>query len=153
MSKKKKPYRAVVQLGKNSSLKACETLEEAREFLVSKGGGIIEKRSYKMLYADGHGFERVEYDPPLRLDDWQFVERIGKRLIARPDATNGFWIESDYPLYSDWLPKEAFTTIYLNRSMAVATAVEAVTDSTTEVRVVDLSTGEVIWNSREEEFE
>jgi hypothetical protein len=153
MSKKKKPYRAYVRLGKNSILKACETLEEARAFLESKGGGIIEKRAYKMLHADGHGLGRVEYDPPLRLIDWQFVERIGRRLIARPEANHGFWIESDYPLHSDWLPKEAFTTIYFDRSVAVATAVDAVIDRTTEVRVVDLSTGEVIWNSTEEEFE
>lgn len=153
MSKKKKPYRAYVRLGKNSILKARETLEEARAFLESKGGGIIEKRAYKMLHADGHGLGRVEYDPPLRLIDWQFVERIGRRLIARPEANHGFWIESDYPLHSDWLPKEAFTTIYFDRSVAVATAVDAVIDRTTEVRVVDLSTGEVIWNSTEEEFE
>jgi hypothetical protein len=153
MSKKKKPYRAVVQLGKHSSLKACDTIEEARGFLATKGGGVIEKRAYKMLHADGHGLERVEYDPPLRLDDWQFVERIGARLVARPDATFGYWIESDYPLRSDWLPKEAFTTIYQDRSKAIATAVEGVIDQTTEVRVVDLLTGEVIWNSMEEEFE
>jgi hypothetical protein len=31
-------------LEKFSSLKACDTLEEARDFFASKGGGIIEKR-------------------------------------------------------------------------------------------------------------
>ena len=153
MSKKKKPYRAVVRMGKHSSLKVCDTLEEARAFLFASGSGVIEKRAYKMLYADGHGLERVEYDPPLRLDDWQFVERIGKCLVVRPDATHGFWIESDYPLVSNWLPKSAFTTIYDNSIIAVATAIEGVENQNTEVRVVDLSTGKVIWRSTDEEFE
>lgn len=153
MSKKNKPYRAMSRTGNKSSLKVCDTLEQAREYLVTKGSGRIEKRGYKMLYADGHGLERVEYDPPLRLVDWQLVERIGECLVARPDATHGFWIESDYPLRSDWLPKDAFTTLYLDRSMAVAIAIEGVIDQTTEVRVVDLSTGEVIWNSTEEAFD
>lgn len=150
---KKKPYRAAVKLGKHSNLKACATLEEARDFLANKGSGVIEKRARKILYASGYGLERVEYDPPLRLDEWQFVERIGARLVARPDVTQGFWIESDYPLHSDWLPKEAFTTIYRDKNAAVVTAVEGVEDQTMEVRVIDLSTGEVVWNSTEEEFE
>lgn len=146
MSKKKKAFRAVAQLGKQSSLKLCATLEEAREFLAVKGSGVIEIRRYKML---------MEYEPPLRLDDWQFVERVGSKcLIARPDASHGFWIESDYPLKSDWLPNSAFTTIYDNASIAVATAIEAVDDPVSmEVRVVDLSTGDVYWRSSEEEFE
>lgn len=156
MSKKKKPFRAVVCLGKRSCLKVCDTLEQAREFLATKGGGVIEKRAFQMMYSSGHGFGYVEYDPPLKLVDWQFVERVSTNVqkpITRPAATHGFWIESDYPLLSNWLPKEAFTTIYLDRNMAVATAVEGVIDHTTEVRVVDLSTGKIIWNSMEEEFE
>ncbi len=64
-----------------------------------------------------------------------------------------FWSESDYPSLNNWLPKEAFTTVYLDQSMAVATAVTAVINGITEVRVVDLSKGEVIWNSTNEEFE
>jgi hypothetical protein len=157
MSKKKKPYRAIACLGKQSSLKACDTLEQARELLEAKCGGVIEKRAYKIMHSSGHGLERVEYDPPLRLNDWQFVERVSSSNVQspvdRPVATHGFWIESYYPLISDWLPKEAFTTIYDNSSSAVATAIEGVEDQNTEVRVVDLSTGEVIWRSTEEEFE
>lgn len=154
MSKKKKPYRAVVQMGKHPILKTCETIEEARTFLAGKGGGVIEKRHYKMLHADGHGLGRIEYNPPLRLVDWQFVERVGSFLIPRPDATHGFWIESEHPLSSSWLPKSAFTTIYDNQSTAVATAIEGAEDpSTMEVRVVDLSSGAVVWRSTEEEYE
>ena len=157
MSKKKKPYRAIACLGKQSSLKVCDTLEEAREFLASKCGGVIEKRAYKMMHSSVYGLGRVEYDPPLRLDDWQFVERVNSanepNPVDRPAATHGFWIESDYPLVSDWLPKEAFTTIYDNSSSAVVIAIEGVENQNTEVRVVDLSTGEVIWRSTEEEFE
>jgi hypothetical protein len=151
VSKKKKPYRAIACLGKQASLKACDTLDQAREFLEAKSGGVIEKRSYKIMHSSGHGLERIEHDPPLRLDDWRFVERIGSfhgsNPVGRPVMTHGFWIESDYPLVSDWLPKEAFTTVYDNSSRAVATAIEGVEDKNTEVRVVDLSTGEVIWRS------
>ena len=157
MSKKKKPYRAIACLGKQTSLKTCDALEQAREFLEAKCGGVIEKRAYKIMHSSGHGLERVEHDPPLRLDGWRFVERVGSfngnNPVGRPVVTHGFWIESDHPLVSDWLPKEAFTTVYDNSSRAVATAIEGVEDENTEVRVVDLSSGEVIWRSTEEEFE
>ena len=43
--------------------------------------------------------------------------------------------------------------IYRDKNAAVVTAVEGVEDQTMEVRAIDLSTGEVVWNSTEEEFE
>ena len=54
-----------------------------------------------------------------------------QKMIGRPDAAQGFWIESDYPLGSGWLPKSAFTTIYDKQSVAVATAIEGVEDPKT----------------------
>lgn len=63
-------------------------------------------------------------------------------------------IESDYPLNSDFVPKEYFKKIYTDRSAAVATAIEGVYDpSEQEVRVVCVETGDVIWRSTEEEFD
>ena len=63
-------------------------------------------------------------------------------------------IESDVKLSSDWLPAEAFTTVYASCSAAVATAIEGVDDpAEVEVRVVDAATGQVVWRSTEEEFE
>lgn len=65
-----------------------------------------------------------------------------------------FRIESDYPLESDWMPKEAFTCIYTDLSAAMVTAMEGVEDpGTEEVRVVDASTGAVVWRSTEEQYE
>jgi hypothetical protein len=67
---------------------------------------------------------------------------------------NTFRIESDLKLESDWMPAEAFTRIYSDRSWAVATAIEGVEDpETEEVRVIDVSTGEVVWRSTEEKYE
>jgi hypothetical protein len=63
-------------------------------------------------------------------------------------------IESDVELSSDWLPPEAFTTVYASRPAAVATAIEGVENpGVDEVRVVDVATGQVVWRSTEEEFE
>jgi hypothetical protein len=63
-------------------------------------------------------------------------------------------IESDVELSSDWLPPEAFTTVYASQSSAVATAIEGVDDpAEVEVRVVDATTGQVVWRSTEDEFE
>jgi hypothetical protein len=63
-------------------------------------------------------------------------------------------IESDVELSSDWLPREAFATVYASRSVAVATAIEGVDDpAEVEVRVVDAATGQVVRRSTEEEFE
>lgn len=63
-------------------------------------------------------------------------------------------IESDVELSSDWLPPEAFATVYASQPAAVATAIEGVDDpAEVEVRVVDATTGQVVWRSKEEEFE
>ena len=63
-------------------------------------------------------------------------------------------IESDYRLTSDWLPVEAFTYIYEDRSNAVATAIEGVSDpEKEEVRVICVETNEVVWRSTDEHFE
>ena len=67
---------------------------------------------------------------------------------------NGYRIESDVPLSSAWLPASAFTDIYSEQSLAVATAIEGVEDpKVEEVRVVDVATGLVVWRSSEEEYE
>jgi hypothetical protein len=73
----------------------------------------------------------------------------------RPSGRSGSQrIESDVPLSSDWLPVGAFTAVYSDRSMAVATAIEGVDDpAADEVRVVDAATGEVVWRSTDEEYE
>lgn len=63
-------------------------------------------------------------------------------------------IESDSPLSSDWMPASAFTKHYDDQSWAVATAIEAVDDpGETEVRVVCVETGEIVWRSTDEEWE
>lgn len=65
-----------------------------------------------------------------------------------------FKIESDVPLTSDWLPAGAFTCIYTDRSMAIATAIAGVEERVTkEVRVIDVSMGEVVWRSTDEEYD
>ena len=137
-------------------MKACATLDEAREFLATHGSGTIEKRAYKFLHHLGYGLERVEYDPPIRIDDWQFVERVDLTKMPSNDAgiTQGFKIESDCPLVSDWLPAIVFTHIYPTRSAAIVVAIEGVDDPEDyEVRVVDMETGKVVWRSTEEEYE
>jgi hypothetical protein len=66
----------------------------------------------------------------------------------------GYRIESEYALHSDWLPAEAFTRVYPERSMAVAIAIEGVEDpAEQEVRVVNVETGEVVFKTTEEEYE
>jgi hypothetical protein len=63
-------------------------------------------------------------------------------------------IESDVELSSDWLPPDAFTTVYASQPAAVATAIEGVDDpALDEVRVVDARTGQVVWRSTQQEFE
>jgi hypothetical protein len=63
-------------------------------------------------------------------------------------------IDSDVELSSDWLPVAAFNVEYDSRSVAVATAIEGVDDpSVDEVRVVEVSSGVVVWRSTDEEFE
>ena len=136
-------------------MKACATLDEAREFLATHGSGTIEKRAYKLLRHSGYGLERVEYDPPFRIDDWQFVERVDLTETPSDNAgvMQGFKIESDYPLASDWLPAIAFTKIYPSSSAAIVVAIEGVDDPEDyEVRVVDMATSKVVWRSTEEEF-
>lgn len=137
-------------------MKACATLNEAREFLAIHGSGAIEKRAYKLLHHSGYGFERVEYDPPIRIDDWQFVERIdlSKTPSDNAEVTQGFKIESDYPLASDWLPAIVFTNIYPTSSAAIVVAMEGVDDPEDyEVRVMDMATGKVVWRSTEEGYQ
>ena len=63
-------------------------------------------------------------------------------------------IESDYPLKSDELPKDAFTRHYGERAVAVAIAIEGVDDpKEQEVRVICVETGAVVWRASEEEYE
>jgi hypothetical protein len=63
-------------------------------------------------------------------------------------------IESDVPLSSDILPAGEFTRVHTDRAWAVATAIEGVDDpKETEVRVVCVETGEVVWRSTEQEYE
>lgn len=65
----------------------------------------------------------------------------------------GFRIERQYSLASDWLPNEAFTTVLESQSAAVATAIEGVEDPREqEVRVVDVATGKVVWRSTEKDY-
>lgn len=66
----------------------------------------------------------------------------------------GYRIDSDYPLKSDWLPKEVFARHYEERSEAITIAIEGVDDpEEREVRVICVETGEVVWRSSEEEYE
>lgn len=137
-------------------MKVCATLDEARGFLAVHGSGTIEKRAYKLLHHSGYGFERVEYDPPIRIDDWQFVERVDLPKIPtdNTEVKQGFKIESDYPLASDWLPAIAFTSLYPTSSAAIVVAIEGVDDPEDyEVRVVDMATGKVVWRSTEKEHQ
>jgi len=70
------------------------------------------------------------------------------------DVDGGYRIESDLALASDWLPSDAFSRTYRDRAAAVATAIEGVDDpAIQEVRVVDVSTGTVVWRSTDEEYE
>ncbi len=92
-------------------MKFFATIDEARAFLAKQGSGTIEKRTRRLLHGSGHGLERVEYDQPLRITDWRFVERVEstEKPSDNAGAMRGFRIESDYPLNSDWLPESAFT--------------------------------------------
>ena len=66
----------------------------------------------------------------------------------------GYKIESKHKLTSEWLPDIAFTTIYDDISMAVATAIEGVEDpEIEEVLVINTDTNEVVWNSTQEKYE
>ena len=63
-------------------------------------------------------------------------------------------IESDFPLSSDWMPADAFTQLYSDQAAAEATAIEGVDDpAETEVRVICVETGEVVWVSTSEQYE
>lgn len=63
-------------------------------------------------------------------------------------------IESNVVLSSDWLPPDAFTHLYRDRALAVATAIEGVDHPAVEkVRVVEGASGAVVWRSTEEEYE
>ncbi len=67
---------------------------------------------------------------------------------------SGYRIERDLALASDWLPSDAFSRTYRDRAAAVATAIEGVDDpAIQEVRVVDVSTGTVVWRSTDDEYE
>jgi hypothetical protein len=51
------------------------------------------------------------------------------------------------------LPASAFSAIYGDRGVAIATAIEGVDDpKEQEVRVIDVATGLVVWRSTEEDF-
>jgi len=66
----------------------------------------------------------------------------------------GYKIESEHKLSSDFLPDYMFTKIHEDLSGAVATAIEGVDDpKSQEVKVIDLDTGEVVFNSTEEDYE
>lgn len=66
---KKKPFRAHTPSGEGHCMKAGDTVEQARDFLLALGGGIIEKRTVKRLFQAGYGLGRVEFDPPLKVGD------------------------------------------------------------------------------------
>jgi hypothetical protein len=69
-------------------------------------------------------------------------------------GTSQYRIESDVALSSDWLPAGVFERTYTDLSWAIATAIEGVDDpAVEEVRVVEVSTGAVVWRSTDEEYD
>jgi len=66
---KKKPFRAHTPSGEGHCMKAGDTVEQARDFLLAPSGRIIEKRTVKRLFQAGYGLGRVEFDPPLKVGD------------------------------------------------------------------------------------
>lgn len=64
----------------------------------------------------------------------------------------GYKIESEYKLESDWMPSSEFTRVHTSIASAVATAIEGMFDPDIEVKVVDEHSGEVVWNSLDEEY-
>lgn len=73
---KKKPFRAPTPSGEGHCMKAGDTVEQARDFLLALGGGIIEKRTVKRLFQAGYGLGRVEFDPPLKVGDRQWLGSV-----------------------------------------------------------------------------
>ncbi len=73
---KKKPFRAHTPSGEGHCMKAGDTVEQARDFLLAPGGGIIEKRTVKRLFQAGYGLGRVEFDPPLKVGDRQLLGSV-----------------------------------------------------------------------------
>lgn len=73
---KKKPFRAPTPSGEGHCMKAGDTVEPARDFLLALGGGIIEKRTVKRLFQAGYGLGRVEFDPPLKVGDRQWLGSV-----------------------------------------------------------------------------
>ncbi|MDI9915792.1 hypothetical protein [Rhodococcus sp. IEGM 1379] len=67
---------------------------------------------------------------------------------------SGYRIESDAPLTSDWRPLGVFDQLYDDIEAAIPIAIEGVDEpGITEVRVVDVKTGDVVWRSTDEEYE
>ena len=63
-------------------------------------------------------------------------------------------IVSSHRLSSDWLPAAAFTQVYNDCSVAVATAIEGVDDpAEQEVCVVCVEDGEIVWRGTDHEYE
>jgi hypothetical protein len=63
-------------------------------------------------------------------------------------------LKSEYKLESDWLPSSEFFRTFEHRSEAVATAIEGVDDPAgQQVLVVDVETGEIVWDSTLEKYE
>ena len=73
---KKKPFRAHTPSGEGHCMKAGDTVEQARDFLLALGGGIIEKRTVKRLFQAGYGLGRVEFDPPFKVGDRQWLGSV-----------------------------------------------------------------------------
>ena len=73
---KKKPFRAHTPSGEGHCMKAGDTVEQARDFLLAPGGGIIEKRTVKRLFQAGDGLGRVEFEPPLKGGDRQWLGSV-----------------------------------------------------------------------------
>jgi hypothetical protein len=61
---------------------------------------------------------------------------------------------SEYKLESDWLPTSEFSRIFDCQAGAIATAIEGVDDpEEQQVLVIDIDTGETVWDSTQESYQ
>ena len=65
-------------------------------------------------------------------------------------AVDQYRIESGIALKGSLLPSSNFQHLYTNPSLAVAVAVKSMSDPTQEVRVVQVSSGEIIFRTTAE---
>jgi hypothetical protein len=71
MSKKKRFF-AQTPPGKGHQARHFHTLDEARVWVAQNGGGSIKMRNAGSIHSVGHGFERVIFNPPLKV--WRTIE-------------------------------------------------------------------------------